>query len=420
MASLGRHLGNVPLREEQIVLALTFMHGSRQRLSGHLARVALARQRHECMTIDKFAWHLVSRWRGVLAAGRGGVADISQWSFDDRCSAAAELLARENVRSWICRRFPVVVVDELQDVCDARLSMIQSLAEVGHLIAAADGFQDLGGVGENAAVMWLRSIATPTPLQKNHRTAYADLLESASDLREGRPMRDRDRCKILAAANPNVAASMMACNLVWFGIRGTVVLSPTGPASSTFVRKAIERLHAKPINPSALKGTEVGPFRIDWESHASTDAEKLLEGLGLPADATDVDSRTLSVPQALRGGCSLVDWINRQRRVCGCERIPIKLLRQQIQRVCQELRSHKPPNDERLMAMTIHQAKNREFDRVIVLWPYEVSGCAEKVRRLLYNAITRAKQRAVVIVQNPPTAVPNRLCGPPFEISSEG
>ena len=59
--------------------------------------------------------------------------------------------------------------------------------------------------------------------------------------------------------------------------------------------------------------------------------------------------------------------------------------------------------------MTIYQAKNREFDSVVVLWPYRISGSIDRKRRLLYNAITRAKRRAVVIVQNP-----SRLKEPPF------
>ena len=59
--------------------------------------------------------------------------------------------------------------------------------------------------------------------------------------------------------------------------------------------------------------------------------------------------------------------------------------------------------------MTVHQAKNREFDSVIILWPYEVAGTADRQRRLLYNAVTRAKRQVLVIVQNPA-----RLCQPPF------
>jgi hypothetical protein len=50
--------------------------------------------------------------------------------------------------------------------------------------------------------------------------------------------------------------------------------------------------------------------------------------------------------------------------------------------------------------MSIHQAKNREFDRVVVLWPYEVSGSDERKRRLAYNTITRARHEVHVIVQN--------------------
>jgi superfamily I DNA/RNA helicase len=59
--------------------------------------------------------------------------------------------------------------------------------------------------------------------------------------------------------------------------------------------------------------------------------------------------------------------------------------------------------------MSIHQAKNREFDRVVVLWPYEVSGSDERKRRLAYNAITRARHEAHVIVQSE-----GRVKQPPF------
>ncbi|MGH7283008.1 MAG: ATP-binding domain-containing protein [Polyangiaceae bacterium] len=62
--------------------------------------------------------------------------------------------------------------------------------------------------------------------------------------------------------------------------------------------------------------------------------------------------------------------------------------------------------------MTIQQAKNQEFDRVVVLWPFEIQGDAERLRRLLYNAVTRAKKYAAVIVQDPKKV---RLGAAPFE-----
>jgi superfamily I DNA/RNA helicase len=49
--------------------------------------------------------------------------------------------------------------------------------------------------------------------------------------------------------------------------------------------------------------------------------------------------------------------------------------------------------------MTIQQAKNREFDHVVVVWPYTVPNDDEQRRRLLYNAITRAQRSCLVLVQ---------------------
>ena len=49
--------------------------------------------------------------------------------------------------------------------------------------------------------------------------------------------------------------------------------------------------------------------------------------------------------------------------------------------------------------MTVHQAKNQEFSHVIILWPYEIAGNDEKKRRLLYNAVTRARDRVLILVQ---------------------
>jgi superfamily I DNA/RNA helicase len=42
--------------------------------------------------------------------------------------------------------------------------------------------------------------------------------------------------------------------------------------------------------------------------------------------------------------------------------------------------------------MTVQQAKNREFDGVVILWPFTVGGDPEHKRRLFYNAITRARR----------------------------
>jgi hypothetical protein len=63
--------------------------------------------------------------------------------------------------------------------------------------------------------------------------------------------------------------------------------------------------------------------------------------------------------------------------------------------------------------MTINQAKNREFEGVIILWPFAVGGALESQRRRLYNALTRAQKWAIVIVQDAPKKT-SRLAGSPF------
>jgi superfamily I DNA and RNA helicase len=63
--------------------------------------------------------------------------------------------------------------------------------------------------------------------------------------------------------------------------------------------------------------------------------------------------------------------------------------------------------------MTINQAKNREFEGVIILWPFEVGGALDGQRRRLYNAITRAKKWVCVVVQEN-AAGTSRLGGAPF------
>jgi superfamily I DNA/RNA helicase len=51
------------------------------------------------------------------------------------------------------------------------------------------------------------------------------------------------------------------------------------------------------------------------------------------------------------------------------------------------------------MALTVHGAKNREWDYVFIVWPFQVRGDALFKRKLLYNAVTRAREGAFLFVQ---------------------
>jgi superfamily I DNA/RNA helicase len=58
--------------------------------------------------------------------------------------------------------------------------------------------------------------------------------------------------------------------------------------------------------------------------------------------------------------------------------------------------------EKKVAGMTIHQAKNREFGTVVLMWPQIGSKwTAAQQRRLLYNGVTRAKTSCVVVVHEP-------------------
>ena len=60
-------------------------------------------------------------------------------------------------------------------------------------------------------------------------------------------------------------------------------------------------------------------------------------------------------------------------------------------------------------AMTVQQAKNREFDGVVVLLPSKSAGTPNISGDCFYNAITRARRWCMVIVQSE-----EPLKAPPF------
>ena len=100
------------LKEHQRLLALTFMHGSRRRLDDRLRGVSSLKGRFAAQTIDGFATSLCRRWR-VLAAHHGIAFGES---FGQTCDACALLLEFRHVALWVARTFPVVVVDEAQEL----------------------------------------------------------------------------------------------------------------------------------------------------------------------------------------------------------------------------------------------------------------------------------------------------------------
>jgi hypothetical protein len=323
------------------------------------------------------------------------------------CGCAGTLLEHPVVRQWLCCAYPFVVVDEAQDSKDGQFDIIRALSAFSNCLMAADDYQDLDASGENAAVAWARQAGDVVPLTHNHRTSAVGLLASASALREGRAVPGNGSgFVVLGAHNHNVGAGHVSRNLTWWSASDDIaMITPVRAGSSQFVRDLIARVEQGPIGTPA-----VGPYRVPWEVSQEDQCEQFISELGLPADPeAELVASELRLPGLGATSRTIGAWLDQRRRVAGLTTVTVREIHQQVRLVHQRSRAYRRVRERGIRAMTIHQAKNREFDSVIVLWPYEVAGAADRQRRLLYNAVTRAKRQAVVIVQNP-----TRLQQPPF------
>ncbi len=414
-----------PLQEGERILAITRMHGARHRLEERLGR-GVARNLFDCMTMDRLAWMLVARWRERLIE-QGGEPS-RELDFDQTCRHAASLLADHDVARWVARRYPLVVVDEFQDCRDGRLGIVRALSVTCDVLLAADEFQDLSGDVGAPAVEWLRQSGGLVDLATVHRTNDEELIAAATALRTGQSLTPGwgSGFSLVAAPNANVAASHVARTIRWSGGGSLVVLSPTGPTKSAFVRAVLARVEEKPFEDKrsskkakvakggkgkAEKAKTFGPYRVPWERSAEAADAALRASLKLPDDQTQqIELPCVPPGTRLPGSQEFQQWVEHCRRVKGKTLLTVAEATEAISRAVQHHRAHARPS-RRIRAMTIQQAKNQEFESVIVLWPFEIQGDTERLRRLLYNAVTRAKRKVLVIVQD---FKGERLTKPPF------
>lgn len=391
MRALSAHLEASPLAEGQKVLALTFMHGSRRRLEERLAQVPLLRKRANCTTLDSFAWSLVRRWRSL--ASRLGHADIDPSQYDRVCNAAGDLVQIAEVRAWVAGSYPILLVDEAQDLTAARLRLVQGLAMRLQVFVAADEFQCLDEqLRPNPACTWLQEVCQAEELNQPQRTNVAELLEAAAAIRAGQPPHTGNMFKVQLTPRPPLAGAWLNGNLRYYGGGRSVAIIT--PSLGTFARSALTWSAANTTSNGA------GPYAVAWEESESKAASAFIDGLALQ-DMNDIPSVTALLadagdPRVVR---EVTDWMDVQRRARSKSTFSKEEITKAIDQVFSQRRRISKGVDRGWRAMTVHGAKNREFDNVILLWPAAVVGSDDQKRRLLYNAVTRAKSRCLVLVQ---------------------
>lgn len=402
MQLLTERLEQTPLIEGQRVLALTFMHGARRRLVERLASVAGLDGRVECLTLDGFAWRLVRRWRGV--ASELGLPVLLESQFDAVCDAAGALLEVPAVRSWVSGSFPVVLVDEGQDLHPQRLRMLMATSDATHLLVAADEFQCLDPeLRPNPLVTWMQTQTEPEVLTLVRRTNIAGLLNAATAIRGAEaPVNSGQAFKVIAAASVPLAATVVSNAIGWHpGTQDVALITPS--RTGNFAHDVVNRVATTASNQGN------GPYPLLWEGTDQDEAQAILVELILDAEISGATAlAALRVLPRVGPVKSTINWLNRQVHALGRDAFTRAEIEAVITRFVTIRRQHGRAGSQRYAAMTVHQAKNREFDGVVVLWPYAVAGNADQKRRLLYNAVTRAKRWCTVVVQgaNVPTTAP--------------
>lgn len=394
MELLAERMVSAPFVEGQRVLALTFMHGARHRLVDRLANVAGLRGRVDCSTIDGFAWRLMRRWRGL--ASSLGVPDLTEEQFDQVCDAAGFLLEQPAVSSWVAGSFPVLLVDEGQDLHPQRLRMLIALAEATDLLVAADEFQCLDAtLNPNPFVGWIQAATQPQVLTQVHRTNVAGLLNAATAIRGAQaPVEAGQHFKVMVGQSVPLAATMMSNAIGWHHRTNDIAII-TPSRTGGFAQQVVDRVGKTASNQGN------GPYSIAWEGSDDDETRGITATFNMDPEASGTTAlAALHLLPRIAPVQQTITWVNKQVHAAGRTDFTRVEIEKMIGRFVTMRRQHGGSPSRRFTAMTVHQAKNREFDGVVVVWPHTVAGSVDQKRRLLYNAVTRARKWCNVIVQS--------------------
>lgn len=427
ITSLEAFLATNTLRPGQRVLALTFMHGSRRRLEERLTSLPPLVNKFDCMTFDSLASYLVTRWKDLLAgltqAQMPYVAEEEDNEYEITCVRAANLFAQTTVQQWVAATYPIIVIDEAQDLSVGRLGMVKGMTTASHLFVAADGYQHLeNGRARNEPVEWFTQVSTVHPLTLPRRTNDAGLLAIAAAIRAGNAIvplinfrNGRGRLNGFSLIEVP-SAPLMAWNagVTLFNSRGSTAIL-TLSNDENVAQQALTRLMTQRQTLNRQQGTTFGPFTdLVIEQKDAAFVAECFAALGqLDNDVLDIEEAKVRCENIGDIGIKtfLKNWLKGKSRILGWRACSQDALKEAISTAVFNRKKFRVGAEMARRVMTIHQAKNREFENVIILWTFAIQGAAtdDYRRRLLYNAVTRAKRNCTVIVMGQ-----NRLRSAPF------
>jgi len=388
---------------------MTFMHGARRRLESSIGSHNLCSKiPFTVCTIDSFALSLVNRWRSalgiefpVLPAPAGCEKSFERHSrshltFEDIANHATQLLKKSTVARIVGSSYPLVIIDEFQDCTEQRLELVKALSEECQLILAADPFQLLqSNTTSCPAAEWIETFESAKGLEHHQLTephrfsANLGIFAAARAVRDNVPLQEPTITVHCGPASPAAWWMMERLLLGWYGPRwsgNTAIISPSGGGVIDDVLQAMSE-HA----------VKRGCKPICWARQSTSEEEQaaLQSALGVTRNHLDEDDWHLPAEPVSTHASEIIDNAQRFVELRGLRRIPKYLIAAMVERSVHTARSQSRSHS-RFVVTTIHGAKNREFDNVIVVWSYRIPPDRGLQRRLLYNAISRAKINCVV------------------------
>ncbi|MDG7001234.1 MAG: ATP-dependent helicase [Nitrososphaerota archaeon] len=395
--------------EHQSLLAITRMHGSRRRVEDRL-RQSVAELKYQVTTIDAFALSIVNKWRMALGFSMPvvpvyGDSDFEpslfgvEADFERILKMAAKLLPKTTVKNLIGKSFPIIVIDEFQDCSGAMLDFVKELSECSLLLLAADAFQQLEeGLVGCPAIEWVRDLeahglAEITDLSECHRTSNPGILGAARYIRDNIRSTSPTVPVICCPKTELLGWEIIdAVALHWYIKGWTGQIAVICPSNDPVVDDALDWGN----NWRIKKGRQP----IGWHKQQSQDAEK--QRIVTILNSFESTSPGGQAINAMNGSLdplaeAVASRASRVARLKGIDSISKPMIDRLAERTIHEKRAY-GQYDAKRAVMTVHGAKNREFDNVIVLWTFKLPEDVDYQRRLMYNAVTRAKNNCMVLV----------------------
>lgn len=406
----------IPQREWlkfETILALTYMHGSRKRLESNLKFVKTNfKVRYECSTIDSFALTILNRFRShynILKAIRPNEV-VSETKFECFMNLemirekTVKLLQFESVRKFISNSYPYIIIDEFQDCTGTYLDIVKQLSHSTNIFIASDQFQQLLDPEDLEGIKWI------TENEFEHydlnssgvkRTTNNRILLSATCLRTNvltaGPKINIFPCPGGKRGSFPLAEYQLKANIHYNIAYGNIaIISPT--QNSEFVRQLLKSL-SKPYTYKKAPFKTIGPYNHLVGTYDYLDIDALIEDLPKIPITKSALKELKRKNEFVLNRC--VDKLLKRISIRNLQEISYDEFYYVLKQMAHTYENfYRRENRAKIIFTTIHGAKNREFDNVIVLWPYNVPNDLLQKRKLLYNAITRAKRNVIVIVQH--------------------